>query len=551
MLTACALLAAGLLAPAQTDAGGVPPLPSTEAVWSAVEIPGFVVIGPQDERSLREVARRLATLRLILGKLGSGLDTGGERPIPVFVFPRAEAFAPYAPAGGGTKELGGYFAMAYGYRGIAIDFSAPDGYGAVYHELVHHVVRRNFGDVPTWFDEGIAGVYESFECGPASATIGRMPRSRLAWFQSHPLMPMRALAAVTTKSTEYNESERAGTFYTQSLLAVHDLYFGRSPRGPQLARYLEAVHQGASPESALEVFDGGANGLGGEIEAYLKAGQFSFVKLTFEQLKVPEAGPARRLSRAELLEALGMLAVLASPSAPDFAAAHFRASLALEPGRPRALAGSAIVAYARERHAEARAAAESAIAAGCDDPGPFLVGASAIMRIEESRYEGMIDLDKPPSADVLTARGWLQRAVAIEPFDTEALIAFGQTYLFGGGDPSPGIAAFERADALDRLDEAGLTGLLELRVRQRDRARATALVETRLRPIASPDVLARATEALLRLDLEDASDAIRAKDYKKAAAILRGIRAKTSRADLAARLDEQIPRLEAAASAKR
>ena len=549
MVGVCALLAAGLLAAAGTESS--PSLPPAEATWRAVEVPGFVVVGPLDERSLQEVARRMATLRVVLSKLGTGLDLGGERPIPVYVFTAAEEFAKYAPSGKGSKDLGGYFATAYGYRAIAINFSSTAPFGTVYHELVHHVVHRNFGKVPTWFDEGIAGLYETFECGSESVTIGRLSKRRLAWFENHPLMPMRSLAEVTTDSSDYNESERAGTFYLQSLIAIHDLYFGRSPRAAQLPKYLEAVHAGVSPVAALDAFDGGAEGIGQEISGYLKAGQFPYVTMTFEQLKVPEAGRARILPRQELLDSLGALALLASPREPELAAAHFRASLAMESGRPRALAGLAVAAYASGDFATARAAADSSIAAGNDDPGIYLIGARAILRVEERAHGETVNLDTPPSADVLKARGWLQKAITSDPSDGTALISFGQTFLFGGGDPSPGIAALERADSLDRLDEHALSSLLELRVRQGDRARAEALVENRLRPIASPAVMTEAIEALLRLDVEDANEAIRSKDYRRALALLRGVRDKTTNPGLKALVAERMSRLEAAASRQR
>jgi len=44
---------------------------------------------------------------------------------------------------------------------------APDlGLGTAQHELFHLLARVNFGDIPTWFDEGVASVYEvSRRCG--------------------------------------------------------------------------------------------------------------------------------------------------------------------------------------------------------------------------------------------------------------------------------------------------------------------------------------------------------------------------------------------------
>src|SRR5262245_34332876 len=149
------------------------PAPAIQAAWRATEVPGFVVYGDVDDHTLYDVAARLARLRAVLAHTAAGLETGSERPIPVFAFRSTAEFKPYAPSG--TKRVAGFFASAYGYRAIALDSTSSGADESVYHELVHHVIRRNFGDVPLWFNEGIATLYETFRCGTTTATVGWVP----------------------------------------------------------------------------------------------------------------------------------------------------------------------------------------------------------------------------------------------------------------------------------------------------------------------------------------------------------------------------------------
>lgn len=55
-----------------------------------------------------------------------------------------------------------YGTIAYSFRDdLSVVAVIPGGqYGSVFHELFHLMARSNFGDIPTWLDEGAAALYE-------------------------------------------------------------------------------------------------------------------------------------------------------------------------------------------------------------------------------------------------------------------------------------------------------------------------------------------------------------------------------------------------------
>ncbi|HEX4824522.1 MAG TPA: hypothetical protein VFV19_09420 [Candidatus Polarisedimenticolaceae bacterium] len=536
-------------AAARADELKTPP-PVVPGEWRATEVPGFVVYGNVDERTLYDVAGNLSRLRAVLAHTAAGLDTGSERPIPVFAFRHSDEFRPYAPAG--NKRLDGFFANAYGYRAIALDLTRPGADESIYHELVHHVVRRNFGDVPLWFNEGIATLYETFRCGTSTATVGWVPRSRIVWFDAHPLVAVKKLAVVTTDDPDYNEADRAGTFYLESWLLVHDLLFGHPSRGPELAAYLKLVHDGRKADEALETaFTGGSAGLDAELSSYIKTGSFPYTDISFSDLRVPSPTTARKVGRVEALGALGGLALVARPHDPSSARAHFEAALAEAPGDARARAGLGAVGVLQKRYGEGLRDIELAIEGGADEPALLVLGSRAILDMEHEESGGHIEKGKLPSANVLRARDWLEHAIKAEPFDDAALKIYGLTFLAADDDPAHGIAAFERADAIDPLDDGSLYDLLQLYVRRKDRAKSEALFATRIEPKARPEIVARARETLLRLDYEDAREALDAGDYDRAIVLVHTIRDKTSDEALRARMVELSGKVEAAAAAKK
>jgi hypothetical protein len=516
-------------------------LPAIETVWRVTETPGFVIYGDVDERTLYQVTFRLATLRAVLARTAGGLSMGTERPIPVFAFSSDASFAPYLPSRQGTARVAGYFSVAHGYRAIALNIAAEDeAYSGVYHELVHHLVRRNFGEVPLWFNEGIAVLYESFRRNKENVVIGMVPLGRLRWLDSRPLMPVARLTAVRPGDDEYHEAERAGTFYVQSSLLVHDLLFGNPVRGKQLSRYLELVAEGTPQSEALESsFDGGAAGLDTELAVYLKNGYYPYVEVAIDDLHIPPPQPVRRLGRVEALDALGFLAFAAVPGEPDFARRHFEAARELAPEDALSDAGIGAVAFARRRYDEALVHIDAAVTLGADDPALLVLGARAILRQEPRR-------DGPASAGVSKARRWLESAIKADPFDDDALVAYGRSFLSASGDGGSGVRAFERADRIERLDGPALVDLLALYVRGRDRAKAEALFETRVRGRVPPDIVREAFDTLLRLDYNDATDAFDAKDFSRALALAQGVRDRVSAEELRSGAAALILKLEAA-----
>lgn len=83
--------------------------------------------------------------------------------ISVFLLPSENKYLKFAERYHGTK-LNPY-SIGYSYfDDLSIVAIIPRAiYGSLQHELFHTLARSNFGDIPTWLDEGIAALYESSE----------------------------------------------------------------------------------------------------------------------------------------------------------------------------------------------------------------------------------------------------------------------------------------------------------------------------------------------------------------------------------------------------
>ena len=85
---------------------------------------------------------------------------------------------------------------------------------------MHYVAQNNLWYLPTWFSEGLAQFYESFEVVGEKVYIGLPCVRHLVALRGTIRIPLEQLFAVDHNSELYNESERKGMFYSQSWALV-------------------------------------------------------------------------------------------------------------------------------------------------------------------------------------------------------------------------------------------------------------------------------------------------------------------------------------------
>ena len=317
-------------------------LPSrAAAAWTRVTSAHFVFVGDASEREMRDMARRLEVFRDVVGRVFSARATASSVPTTVLVFRDRKSFDPYKPVFQGKPvAIAGLFAGREDANYIAIDAEQDtEAYGVVFHEYAHFLVGNAAGSVPTWLNEGLAQVYQTFELrdGGRSAFLGLLDTNALRVLQTtRTLMPVTELAAVTSSSPLYNEGDRRGLFYAQSWALVHYLSFGAPARAGQLRRYLTSLDEGGAPADAFADAFGDPRQLDKELRDYLAQYAIASIKVVFDQKVVAAAlPPAELVSDAEMNGYLGDL--LASIRRDDAARELLTRTLASAPDTPRAL----------------------------------------------------------------------------------------------------------------------------------------------------------------------------------------------------------------------
>jgi len=90
------------------------------------------------------------------------------------------------------------------------------GLGTLVHEMVHALIAPDFPEVPDWFNEGIASLYEQSRFGAGGDSIIGLPNWRLPGLQkalqANTLRPLADLIA----DDDFRNEERVGINYAQA-----------------------------------------------------------------------------------------------------------------------------------------------------------------------------------------------------------------------------------------------------------------------------------------------------------------------------------------------
>ncbi len=400
--------------------------------WRTTASRHFTAIGDASDARLREVLVRLEQFREVLRRVSPNLNLTPALPIVVVVFDSQRSLEPFAPLFEGRPiQLGGAYVGGVTAHFVALDVGrGAVAYPVVFHEFTHLFLRTTLADVPVWFNEGLAGFYETFELGAGnrSATIGRASGQHVNALRER-MLPLEELLGVTQASPLYNEGDRRSVFYAQSWALTHYLMIGNPARSRQLPAYLQALIDGVDePTAFATAFGATTSQIEGELTAYVRNVLFTAVKYdlqdTVGELSVPKSVPMSDADATTLLAELQYMV-----KRKDEARSRLEAALREDHDHPGLLRTRALFDILDERPENAIATLEPLIALRTADAATLEVAARAYLAPR-------VDLVAPGDIDAaqVKARDLLTRVVARDPRRATAHEMLARLHLRRDGD---------------------------------------------------------------------------------------------------------------------
>lgn len=335
--------------------------------WLRVDCVDFTIYSNAGERRTRELSRELEQLSAALDSSILPQRPFG-RPTRIFVFRSSASFDSYRDVllGRGSDKDGIYFSRPSG-NFIIIDGGARGSRRVALHEMTHKIVHGSLGFVPLWVNEGLAGMFETFQLDGRRARAGRVERSDLQMLRTKRI-PVAEILNMSARSEDFLSGPRSRLVYAQTRLMVHYLLLGNPSRAERLPLYLELLRERTDPVEAFErAFEVTLHEFESELFAYAHRKIYPMLTLK-PQRTVATRSHARPMTSSEVLaELAGLLAEGGSLSLPA-AESLVRASLEHDPSNERAHTVLGLVHQRQGKLEASLAAYEAALELGSADP---------------------------------------------------------------------------------------------------------------------------------------------------------------------------------------
>jgi hypothetical protein len=180
--------------------------------FTLVEARPFVVIGDDESDEVRRRAEQ--NVRWAVKMLKKSYFTKDPPVvIDIWLFKDKESYETNAAELFGKKPDTPYGYYSAEHRALVMNIST--GGGTLIHEIVHPFMAANFPACPSWFNEGLASLYE--QCGEQNGEIHGYTNWRLAGLQSaiaKKKVPSFKTLCATTTDEFYSQDK--GTNYAQA-----------------------------------------------------------------------------------------------------------------------------------------------------------------------------------------------------------------------------------------------------------------------------------------------------------------------------------------------
>jgi tetratricopeptide (TPR) repeat protein len=538
-----AFLALSLLA---TSALAIEP-PREKERWTTLTIDELTIYSNASDATTRDVASGLLRLRDALSAV-TKFKVRSPLPTRVFIFGDQRGFVPYCDAAiGRSDRLTGLFLSHPEGNHLLIDGSAHSVDRVVYHELTHYFLRNTIpGDVPLWFNEGLAEFYSTFRQRNNAVEIGLPVEEHVDWLRTQTLIPLKDLLAINRQSREYHEADRQGVFYAESWALVHYLMIGSPERRDQLGTYVGLIQGGQTIDNAFRIaFHGTYDDLERELRKYIRAFSMKYIRYTLADFKAKEVPAPQPLARDVLLVGLGDL--LLNALTPHFGEAETFLSAAIKanPSNADAYAEMGVARAWQRDNVQAETYFEKAVQLGSRSATPYLLYGDSILRRLDA---GLRHDEAAPQAEVAKARDLFRKATELDPQSATAFSGLGATYAWTTDDPAPGIAALERSLALAPSEIGTIFNLIVIECRAGRRDDAARHLEA-LSHLADAETVRQARENLYIADLNRANALGSDGKHAEAAEIMKRVAAQTTNEQLRTDVTAQVALIDRADAA--
>jgi tetratricopeptide (TPR) repeat protein len=366
----------------------------------------------------------LEQFREVFSRLFTAANVKSPVPTTVIVFKSDNSYRPFKP----IPNVAGYFqsgpdvnyiTLTTEYRGVE-----QNTFNIIFHEYTHLLVDASSGNVPVWFNEGLAEYYSTFSItDDQKVVLGKPISNHVFLLREKKMLPLRALFQVDHKSPEYNERAKQSIFYAESWALMH--YLIQSKEGQRLkdmGKFLGLMNANVPMEEAFQkAFSMTFAEMEKELRNYIQRDRYPVTSGQFQsKVEFDREMQAAPLTEAEAQAYLGDLLLHSNRLEAE---AYLQKALELDPNLAMAHASLGMLRVRQHKPDEARKSLERAVAGNSQNYLTHYYYAYALSR--EGMAEGEL-VSTYPAETAAKMRAELKKAIELRPDYPESysLLAF-------------------------------------------------------------------------------------------------------------------------------
>ncbi len=473
------------------------PLAHADQPWVEVSSPHFTVVTDAGEKRGREVVTRFEQMRTAFGVIFKKVNVNAA-PLEIVAFRNSKGLRNVAPLYEGKPiSLSGLFLgggrsqknNAEDRQFIALDLSAEDNWGVVFHEYAHLLINSNFPPTPAWFDEGFAEYCSSLKMDKKEIDLGLVRPDLPVTLSENRWLKIVDLFSVSHDSKIYNRDDRRSVFYAQSWLTVHYIMAKQLVHEMSIYNHLVQDQHVPVPDAIRQAFHMEPEQLEKAVQSYYNGGHITYFKTA------APAGSDEIAFHTRLSNDLELKTVMAdldfhSRDYEKRGIAAFQEILSVQPENPVANRSLGYVALDNNDWDKAGEYFKRAAAQASKDPQLHYLLALQMSRKEKA--EGK-------ASDNEAIEKELQAAIALNPNYADAYELLGMTFAFNQNEPEKGIESLKKAITLNPRADWYVANLANAYLRARKPDDALPLFQ-QLQGSSNPQIASMAGQQMQQIE---------------------------------------------------
>ncbi|MGD9851902.1 MAG: hypothetical protein AB7T38_11590 [Nitrospirales bacterium] len=272
--------------------------------WKKIRTANFIFYSNTDETLAIDIAKTLENFRTLALQITTIPPFEEPHPLRVYVFNDWRSFTAFQP----MEKVGGYFIQGHNF--IAMNAAVWDGSASsiIYHEFIHYLLSKHPARFPQWYDEGLAGIFETFDYHDGTVKFGIPTGDKWLWLLTQP--EWISMEQLLLDQVDFLQDQVGIMAHAQSWAMMHYFFFGKEGNFDKLGRYIFLVNDEVSPLEALMAACGlTPEGLFQEVKQYVAQGELDYTSIAINPVDLNPQLELLPVTQIEIKEVLHELLV--------------------------------------------------------------------------------------------------------------------------------------------------------------------------------------------------------------------------------------------------